>query len=99
MTVCSPRQHRSRGTKKTPSALGGWSFATPRRGRIAAAERAESEAALQAGDAGKIELERGEKPSTVKNRLRAASQETGIKVRSSWADKSQRTLLWKRTGL
>ena len=69
------------------------------RGRIAAAERAEYEAALKAGDAGKIELERGEKPSTVKNRLRAASQSTGIRVRSSWEDSRQRVLLWKRTGL
>ena len=30
VTVYFPRLHRSRGTEKTPSALGGWSFATPR---------------------------------------------------------------------
>ena len=30
MTVCFPRSHRPRGTEKTPSALGGWSLATPR---------------------------------------------------------------------
>jgi hypothetical protein len=30
-------------------------------------------------------------------RLQEASRETGIKIRSSWEDKSQRALLWKRT--
>ena len=44
-----------------------------------------------------IRLERGEKSAIVKRRLQEASRETGIKVRSSWEDKTQRALLWKRT--
>ena len=38
-----------------------------------------------------------EKAAIVKRRLQEASRETGIKIRSSWGDKSQRALLWKRT--
>ena len=39
----------------------------------------------------------GEKAAIVKRRLQEASRETGIKIRSSWEDKSQRALLWKGT--
>jgi hypothetical protein len=66
--------------------------------RSAAEARAPYIAALRAGDAGRIELERGERPQIVKRRLLESSHETGIRIRSSWADKSQRTLFWKRVG-
>ncbi len=68
------------------------------RGRLAAERRVPFIEALRAGDAGKIELERGDRPQVVKRVLAEAAKETGIKVRSSWDDKSQRALLWKRTG-
>ena len=68
------------------------------RGRGAAEARKPYIDALKAGQAGKIELDRGEKPAIVKRRLQEASRETGISVRSSWEDPSQRALLWKRTG-
>jgi hypothetical protein len=68
------------------------------RGRLAAERRVPFIEALRAGDAGKIELERGDRPQVVKRVLAEAAKETGIKVRSSWEDKSQRVLLWKRTG-
>ncbi len=68
------------------------------RGRIAAERRVPFIEALRAGDAGKIELERDDRPQVVKRVLAEAAKETGIKVRSSWEDKNERTLLWKRTG-
>lgn len=34
----------------------------------------------------------------VKARLGQASKETGIQIRSSWEDKQQRVLYWKRVG-
>ena len=68
------------------------------RGRIAAERRVPFIAALRAGDAGKIELEAADRPVVVKRVLAEAAKETGIKVRSSWEDKNQRALLWKRTG-
>ena len=46
--------------------------------------------------AGRIELERVEKAATVKRLLTEAAHEAGIRVRSSWEDKSQKALLWKR---
>ncbi len=67
------------------------------RRRAAAEARKPYVDALSAGQAGKIELERGEKAAIVKRRLQEASRETGIKIRSSWEDRSQRALLWKRT--
>lgn len=48
--------------------------------------------AVRAGNAGKIELERGDRPQIAKRRL----TEAGIRVRASWDDKSQRMLLWKQ---
>ena len=68
------------------------------RGRVAAEERQLYVWALRAGQAGKIELGLGEKPSLVKHRLAEAAKEAKIKVRSSWQDSIQRVLLWKRTG-
>ena len=68
------------------------------RGRAAAEERQAYVAAIQAGDAGKIVLDTGDRASRVKQRLTEASKEAGIRVRSSWEDKRQRVLLWKRVG-
>ena len=51
------------------------------RGRAAAEARQPYIDALSASQAGKIELERGEKAAIVKRRLQEASRETGIKVR------------------
>jgi hypothetical protein len=68
------------------------------RGRAALEARPPYIEALKVGDAGKIELQRGDKPATVKRLLQEASKHTGIKIRSSWADNSQKILLWKRTG-
>ncbi len=66
------------------------------RGRAAAAARAPYVQALQSGDAGRIELERGETQAIVKRRLLEAARESGIRIRSSW--ESPRSLVWKRTG-
>ena len=68
------------------------------RGRAAHEARQPYRDALTSGDAGRIELGRGEKASTVKTQLGLASKEVGFKVRSSWEDKTQRVLLWKKTG-
>ena len=68
------------------------------RGRSAIEARKPYEEALRAGDAGRIDLERGEKASTVKRHLTEAAKSVGVKVRSSWSDKSQKTLLWRKTG-
>lgn len=68
------------------------------KGRLAAGQRLLFIEALRAGNAGKIELERGDGSQIVKRRLTEASRETGIRVRASWDDKSQRVLLWKRVG-
>lgn len=68
------------------------------RSRGAAAARQPYIEALRSGDAGRIEVERGERPSTVKGRLSAASKELGVRVRSSWEDPSQKALLWKKVG-
>ncbi len=68
------------------------------RGRAALVARKPYVEAIKAGQAGKIEIDRGERPATVKRLLQEASKETGVRVRSSWEDSSQRVLLWKRTG-
>lgn len=68
------------------------------RAREAAAAKEPYRAALQASDAGKIEIERAEKPATVKRYLAEAAHEIGVKVRSSWEDpEQQRVLLWKKS--
>ncbi len=53
--------------------------------------------AVKASDAGQIVLARGEVASTVKRRLAEAAAEVGVKVRSSWTDASQKTLVWKKS--
>lgn len=69
------------------------------RGKAAAEARLPFIDAVKAGDAGKIELSRDDKPPRVKRLLAEAAKETGIKVRSSWEDAKKPTvLLWKRTG-
>ena len=68
------------------------------RGRIAYEARDPYREALKKGDAGRIELGRGEVPSTVKRHLSDAAKEVGTKVRSSWEHKRQRVLLWKKVG-
>lgn len=68
------------------------------RGRAALAARQPYVEAIKAGQAGKIELTRGERPGTVKRLLQEASKEAGVRLRSSWEDGSQRVLLWRRTG-
>ena len=68
------------------------------RGRAAHEARQPYRDALTSGDAGRIELGRGEKASTVKTQLALASREVGVKVRSSWEDRRQRVLLWKKVG-
>ena len=68
------------------------------RGRMATEQRQPFIEALRAGDAGKIELERGDRPQIVKRRLTEASRDTRVRVRASWEDESQRVLLWKRVG-
>jgi len=68
------------------------------RSRLAAEARKPFVEALHAGDAGRIELDRADTPSTVKRLLSEASKEAGIRVRSTWEDKRQTVLLWKRVG-
>ncbi len=68
------------------------------RARAAAEERVPYVEAIRGSDAGKIELGRGENASRVKRLLAEAAKEADTKVRSSWEDKSQRDLLWKRVG-
>ena len=68
------------------------------RERASAQERQMYAEALQGSNAGTIELSRGEKASRIKRLLAEASKDTGIRVRSTWEDKNQRILLWKRVG-
>ncbi len=68
------------------------------RGRTAHEKRQPYRDALTGSDAGRIELGRAEKATAVKHQLRLASKEVGLKVRSSWEDKRQRVLLWKKVG-
>lgn len=64
--------------------------------RAAEAKRPYVDALLQA-DAGKVEVERGEKPGTVKRYLAEAAREVGVRVRSSWEDPKQpRVLFWRK---
>ena len=68
------------------------------RGRAAAEVRKLYVEALNAGDAGSVELERGEKPATVKRLLQEAARQSNIRIRSSWTDGQQRMLVWKKVG-
>ncbi len=67
------------------------------RGRTAFETRKKYSEAVRAGDAGLIDLERGDRPATVKRLLQEAAKEAGMKVRSSWTDSKQKTLVWKKT--
>lgn len=68
------------------------------RGMTADRARAPFREALLTMGAGRIELERGDKPGTVKRLLQEASKEMGIRVRSSWEDSAQKALIWKCVG-
>jgi hypothetical protein len=68
------------------------------RGRATAEARRAFREAIEASDAGRITLDRADRPSMIKRLLAEASKESGIKVRSSWEDKKQMVLYWKRTG-
>ena len=68
------------------------------RGGTAHEKRQPYRDALAGSDAGRIELGRAEKANAVKHQLRLASKEVGVRVRSSWEDKRQRVLLWKKVG-
>ena len=67
------------------------------RGRAAFEARKNFIAAIKAGDAGRIDLESGDRPAATKRLLQEAAKEAGVKVRSSWTDKSQKALVWKKT--
>ncbi len=66
------------------------------RGRAAFEARKLYVEAVKAGDAGRIDLESGDRPAAVKRSLLEAAREAGVKVRSTWTDGSQKSLLWKR---
>ena len=68
------------------------------RGRAAAEQRRPYIEALEAGDAGSVTLERGEKPATVKRMLQEAARQANVRIRSSWTDERQRVLVWKKVG-
>ena len=68
------------------------------RGRAAAEQRRPYIEALEAGDAGSVTLERGEKPATVKRMLQEAARRANVRIRSSWTDGQQRVLVWKKVG-
>lgn len=68
------------------------------RGRSAMEARKPYAEALLASDAGRIELERGEKPSRVKHYLQLAAKEHGLRIRSTWVDSKEQVLLWKKVG-
>ncbi len=68
------------------------------RGRAALEARRPFIDALSSADAGKIELERGEKPATVKRLLQDAAKDSGMRIRSSWSDTKQQVLFWKKVG-
>lgn len=66
---------------------------------MAAEERRAYVEHLEAADAGRIELERGDSPGRAKRVLAEAAKEAGVRIRSSWEDpKTKRALLWKRVG-
>jgi len=67
------------------------------RGRAAAAAKEPYKRALQAWDAGRIGIERSDRPATVKRYLSEAAQEVGVKARSRWEDPKQGVLLWKKS--
>ena len=68
------------------------------RGRSATEARRPYIEALRAGDAGRIELERGDKPASVKRLLQDSARRSQIRIRSSWEDARQQVLYWKKVG-
>ncbi len=68
------------------------------RGRVAAEARLPYLAAVKEGEAGRIELERGERPQAVKRLLQEAAKESGVRLRSTWETKEQKSLVWKKVG-
>jgi hypothetical protein len=69
------------------------------RGRATQEARRQFREAIEQSQAGRITLDRSDRPSTVKRLLAEASKEAKIKVRSSWEDKRQMVLYWKRPGI
>ena len=67
------------------------------RGRAAFEARKNYVDAVKGGTAGRIDLDSGDRPTAVKRLLHEAAGEAGVKVRSSWTDSAQKTLVWKRT--
>ena len=67
------------------------------RGRAAFEARKKFVTAIKGGDAGRIDLERGDTPATIKRLLQEAANDAGVKVRSTWTDESQNALVWKKT--
>ena len=67
------------------------------RGRATLEARKQYVEALRGSEAGKIELQGSDRPASVKRLLQEAAKEMGIKVRSSWTDDKQHTLIWKKT--
>lgn len=68
------------------------------RERGAAAARAPYVQAVTAWEAGRIDLEPSEIPSTVKRRLTVAAHAAGLRVRSSYVEEGRaRYVVWKRT--
>lgn len=67
------------------------------RTRHAWVARAPYREALQESEAGRIDLERGERPEMVKRYLSEAAREVGVRVRSSTTN-DQRSIFWKRVG-
>ena len=53
--------------------------------------------AIQSAEAGSIELDRDDRPGTVKRLLREAARDLGVKIRSSWSDDTQSVLVWKKS--
>jgi hypothetical protein len=67
------------------------------RGRLARALREPYVAALREGEAGKVELERGEKPATAKRLLQESAREVSVRIRSSYVEK-ENAIYWKKMG-
>lgn len=67
------------------------------RGRAAFEARKKFVEAVGGSEAGRVDLERGDRPTTVKRLLQEAAKQAGVKVRSTWTDRTQRTLVWKKT--
>jgi hypothetical protein len=66
------------------------------RGRTAFEARKQFIEAIKGGDAGRIDLERGDSPAAIKRLLQEAAKEVGVKIRSSWTT-PEKTLVWKKT--